>query len=77
MSEPRVEMAWRISDASNRRCRNRERRVPAPEAVQLYDIPADAVIADVDRLELAGTWAWGVLMKDERIRYPPGGARGR
>jgi hypothetical protein len=39
---------------------------------EVYGIPADEDVADVDWLELAGTRRWVVLMKDERIRYRPG-----
>jgi hypothetical protein len=38
---------------------------------EVYGIPADEDVADVDWLELAGTRGWAVLMKDERIRYRP------
>jgi hypothetical protein len=38
---------------------------------EVYGIPADEDVADVDWLELAGTRGWVVLMKDERIRYRP------
>ena len=38
---------------------------------EVYGIPADEDVADVDWLELAGAHGWVVLMKDERIRYRP------
>ena len=38
---------------------------------EVYGIPADETIADVDRLARAGGEGWVVLMKDERIRYRP------
>jgi hypothetical protein len=38
---------------------------------EVYGIPADEDVADVDWLELAGTRRWAVLMKDERISYRP------
>jgi hypothetical protein len=38
---------------------------------EVYGIPADESIADVDWLERAGARGWVVLMKDERIRYRP------
>lgn len=38
---------------------------------EVYGIPADEEVADVEWLELAGTRGWAVLMKDERIRYRP------
>jgi hypothetical protein len=38
---------------------------------EVYGIPADEDIADVDWLEHAGTRGWVVLMKDEKIRYRP------
>jgi hypothetical protein len=38
---------------------------------EVYGIPADEDVADVDWFELAGTRGWIVLMKDERIRYRP------
>ena len=38
---------------------------------EVYGIPTDEDVADVDWLELAGTQGWVVLMKDERIRYRP------
>lgn len=38
---------------------------------EVYGIPADEDVADVDWLELAGTRGWVILMKDERIRYRP------
>lgn len=34
---------------------------------EVYGIPADEDVADVDWLQLAGTRGWAVLMKDERI----------
>ena len=36
---------------------------------EVYGIPADEDVADVEWLRLAGTHGWPVLMKDERIRY--------
>jgi PIN like domain len=36
---------------------------------EVYGIPADETIADVDWLARAGHEGWVVLMKDERIRY--------
>jgi hypothetical protein len=38
---------------------------------EVYGIPADETIADVDWLTRAGRENWVVLMKDERIRYRP------
>lgn len=38
---------------------------------EVYGIPADETIADVDWLARAGHEGWVVLMKDERIRYRP------
>jgi len=38
---------------------------------EVYGIPADEDVSDVDWLELAGGHGWPVLMKDERIRYRP------
>ncbi|WP_219419594.1 hypothetical protein [Pseudonocardia nigra] len=38
---------------------------------EIYGIPADETIADVDWLARAGREGWAVLMKDERIRYRP------
>lgn len=38
---------------------------------EIYGIPADETIADVDWLARAGREGWVVLMKDERIRYRP------
>ncbi len=38
---------------------------------EVYGIPADETIADVDWLARAGSEGWVVLMKDERIRYRP------
>jgi len=38
---------------------------------EVYGIPADETIADVDWLTCAGREGWVVLMKDERIRYRP------
>jgi hypothetical protein len=38
---------------------------------EVYGIPADETIADVDWLARAGREGWVVLMKDERIRYRP------
>ena len=36
---------------------------------EVYGIPADEDITDVEWLEMAGARGWPVLMKDERIRY--------
>lgn len=36
---------------------------------EVYGIPADESIEDVEWLRLAGTQGWPVLMKDDRIRY--------
>ncbi len=36
---------------------------------EVYGVPADEAVADVEWLELAGSSGWAVLMKDERIRY--------
>lgn len=36
---------------------------------EVYGIPADETIADIDWLTRAGREGWVVLMKDERIRY--------
>src|SRR5207248_11782635 len=38
---------------------------------EVYGIPADETVADVDWLTCAGGQGWAVLMKDERIRYRP------
>lgn len=38
---------------------------------EVYGIPADENVEDVDWLTRAGQEGWGVLMKDERIRYRP------
>lgn len=38
---------------------------------EVYGIPADETVADVDWLACAGQQGWAVLMKDERIRYRP------
>ncbi|WP_372447974.1 hypothetical protein [Kibdelosporangium banguiense] len=38
---------------------------------EVYGIPADEDVADVDWLARAGSEGWVVLMKDERIRYRP------
>src|SRR5882757_5050165 len=38
---------------------------------EVYGIPADETIDDVDWLTRAGLEGWVVLMKDERIRYRP------
>lgn len=38
---------------------------------EVYGIPKDEEVADVDWLERAGSESWVVLMKDERIRYRP------
>lgn len=38
---------------------------------EVYGIPADETIADVDWLARAGREGWVVLMKDERVRYRP------
>ncbi len=37
----------------------------------VYGIPADEAVSDVEWLERAGHTEWVVLMKDERIRYRP------
>jgi hypothetical protein len=36
---------------------------------EVYGIPADEAVEDVDWLAHAGAQGWTVLMKDERIRY--------
>lgn len=36
---------------------------------EIYGIPADETVEDVDWLARAGAQGWPVLMKDERIRY--------
>lgn len=36
---------------------------------EVYGVPRDEAVADVEWLELAGSRGWVVLMKDERIRY--------
>jgi hypothetical protein len=38
---------------------------------EVYGVPADESITDVDWLARAGRERWIVLMKDERIRYRP------
>lgn len=38
---------------------------------EVYGIPADESVSDVEWLGLAGTQRWPVLMKDERVRYRP------
>ena len=38
---------------------------------EVYGIPADETIPDVDWLTRAGREGWVVLMKDDRIRYRP------
>jgi PIN domain-containing protein len=38
---------------------------------EVYGIPGDETIADVEWLMRAGEEGWAVLMKDERIRYRP------
>ncbi|MDQ3052418.1 MAG: hypothetical protein M3R66_00865 [Actinomycetota bacterium] len=38
---------------------------------EVYGIPADEDVDDVDWLTRAGQEGWAVLMKDERIRYRP------
>jgi len=38
---------------------------------EVYGIPQDETVADVDWLALAGGRGWPVLMKDDRIRYRP------
>jgi hypothetical protein len=38
---------------------------------EVYGIPADENVEDVDWLTRAGTEGWPVLMKDDRIRYRP------
>lgn len=36
---------------------------------EVYGVPADEAVEDVDWLARAGNEGWPVLMKDERIRY--------
>lgn len=36
---------------------------------EVYGVPADEAVEDVDWLARAGDQGWPVLMKDERIRY--------
>lgn len=36
---------------------------------EVYGIPADEAVEDIDWLARAGAQGWPVLMKDERIRY--------
>ena len=36
---------------------------------EVYGIPADEAVEDVDWLAHSGARGWPVLMKDERIRY--------
>lgn len=38
---------------------------------EVYGVPADETIADVEWLARAGHEGWVVLMKDDRIRYRP------
>jgi len=38
---------------------------------EVYGIPADEQVSDVDWLGHAGERGWPVLMKDDRIRYRP------
>jgi len=38
---------------------------------EVYGIPADELVEDVDWLAHAGDHGWPVLMKDDRIRYRP------
>lgn len=38
---------------------------------EVYGIPEDETVSDVDWLSRAGDEGWPVLMKDERIRYRP------
>jgi hypothetical protein len=38
---------------------------------EVYGVPADEEITDVDWLTRSGSEGWPVLMKDERIRYRP------
>jgi hypothetical protein len=38
---------------------------------EVYGIPADEKVSDVEWLTRAGNEGWPVLMKDERIRYRP------
>ncbi len=38
---------------------------------EVYGVPADEQVQDVDWLGRAGDEGWAVLMKDERIRYRP------
>ncbi len=36
---------------------------------EVYGVPADEAVTDVEWLALVGSEGWPVLMKDERIRY--------
>ncbi|MHB1164374.1 MAG: PIN-like domain-containing protein [Candidatus Nanopelagicales bacterium] len=36
---------------------------------EVYGVPADERVTDLEWLELAGSHSWPVLMKDARIRY--------
>jgi hypothetical protein len=36
---------------------------------EIYGVPADEAVVDVDWLAVAGSSRWPVFMKDERIRY--------
>lgn len=38
---------------------------------EVYGVPADEDVADVEWLEFVGRQGWPVLMKDARIRYRP------
>lgn len=38
---------------------------------EVYGVPADEEVSDVDWLGRAGAEGWAVLMKDDRIRYRP------
>lgn len=38
---------------------------------EVYGIPADELVTDVEWLERSGREDWAVLMKDDRIRYRP------
>jgi hypothetical protein len=38
---------------------------------EVYGVPADEAVSDIEWLTRAGAEGWPVLMKDERIRYRP------
>src|SRR5881275_3087425 len=38
---------------------------------EVYGVPADEAVTDVEWLAMVGGEGWPVLMKDERIRYRP------